>query len=380
MRQVPIVLSFLGLTASCCTTHHVFAGRAERTERIPLTAHRFEAIALATDFGSIEVSASADAEPVLVAKLALQARDDAEAERLLADVTVEVATSDATVTASLRGSPVVVDIDGDRVTLGATVSYTAIVPPGTRVSARSESGSIKVAGPLASCTLESGFGGLDARHCEGEVRLHTDSGSIVAEHVRGDLRAESGFGAITLRDVDAPRVHAETASGSIAVARCAAERIVLSSGFGGIEVDEVRGALDVRTDSGSLKVDDFEGDLLGRSGFGAIDVRGGFAALDVSSDSGAVEVEYAGDAAKARAAPWRISSGFGAITLSLPEGISGQLDASTGFGRVDSDFEVAAADAVAKRDPQRLTGRIGDGGPAITVHSDSGSVQVQRRD
>src|SRR5207244_8680216 len=72
-----------------------------------------------------------------------------------------------------------------------------------------------------------------------------------------------------------------------------------------------------------------------------------------------------------------ISSRYGTITLELPANSAFNIDAHTEFGQVDSEFEGLSIDR--SRRERSARGRIGQGGPQITISARNGDIHLSRR-
>ncbi len=65
----------------------------------------------------------------------------------------------------------------------------------------------------------------------------------------------------------------------------------------------------------------------------------------------------------------------GSIVLDLPADIDADLEVSTVNGSIDTDFPVAVTGRLSRRS---MRGRIGDGGPLLSVSTVNGSVRLRR--
>ncbi|MBI4502750.1 MAG: DUF4097 family beta strand repeat protein [Gemmatimonadetes bacterium] len=65
----------------------------------------------------------------------------------------------------------------------------------------------------------------------------------------------------------------------------------------------------------------------------------------------------------------------GGITLDLPEGFSAEVEAQTVNGDVSTDFPLTVQ---GRFGPRRVTGRIGAGGPRLSLQTVNGSIRLRR--
>jgi DUF4097 and DUF4098 domain-containing protein YvlB len=124
-----------------------------------------------------------------------------------------------------------------------------------------------------------------------------------------------------------------------------------------------------------VSVRDFEGALVAHSNYGSVHVEGVFSSLQADSKSGDVS-------ARARAGSkidgaWKLSSSYGAVKLTVPEGFACDLDAETAYGRVDVGVPIEAQPGSHKKGSQAVKGKMNGGGGSVTLHCSSGDVKVE---
>ncbi|MFO7305807.1 MAG: hypothetical protein C0P74_009835 [Gammaproteobacteria bacterium] len=108
----------------------------------------------------------------------------------------------------------------------------------------------------------------------GEARIVDGSGSLEIEHVRGALNVRDKSGSLTIRNVEGP-VRVEDGSGELAIAAVAGDVIVANDGSGDIEIDDIKGNVTIGPDgSGDISITRVAGSVrIENDGAGAIVVR-----------------------------------------------------------------------------------------------------------
>jgi hypothetical protein len=203
------------------------------------------------------------------------------------------------------------------------------------------------------------------------VEVHLALGEVTVQNVDGDLRI----------DVHAASIRATGTKG----------RLIADAGSGSVRVEGGAGELDVDTGSGSTTVLGFTGRSINvDAGSGSVEVRDvTVERIGVDVGSGSVRVENLGaddvsiDTGSGGVELWltkvprntEVDTGSGSVRLELPANASADLDIETGSGGISSDFAVTM-DQVRRRE---LRGRIGEGGPRITVSTGSGGVRLIKR-
>jgi DUF4097 and DUF4098 domain-containing protein YvlB len=207
---------------------------------------------------------------------------------------------------------------------GNHVTVDARVPSAERTFGiswhRSRTAKLIVSVPSSSnIVAKSGDGPIDIEHVSGRVDLRSGDGRIQARDLTGDLRAHTGDGSITL--------------------------------------DGVNGALDVDTGDGNVSVSGKLTSLHARSGDGAVTIR-------AASGSTAT-----GD--------WDITTGDGSVTLELPDGFGGELDAHTGDGSIHVQ-DITVSNVTGRIAKNTVRGTLGSGGRAVRVRTGDGTITLRR--
>jgi DUF4097 and DUF4098 domain-containing protein YvlB len=196
------------------------------------------------------------------------------------------------------------------------IDYEITVPPDTSLRTRSGSGDQTVEGMHKSVDLQSGSGDIRLNDLVGDIHLHTGSGNVDGRNISGPINAEAGSGDIRLE----------------------------AKGPG-----EVR----VHTGSGNIELRDINGTLRAEAGSGDLSVEGTQTGI------------------------WDVRTGSGDVELRLPSQAAFDLDASTGSGKVVVDRPVTmTVQGDLQRSHRSLSGKVGAGGPRLTVHTGSGDVHI----
>lgn len=178
------------------------------------------------------------------------------------------------------------------------------------------------------------------------------------------MELNTGAGGIEVQGFIAG-VTAQTGSGALRASGLVGD-VVLNSGSGGVDAQNVEGTLTIDSGSGSLRVQGMNGTLEAHTGSGGIDVLG--ANGNVRLDTGSGTLEYRG----APTGECRFETGSGSIVLYLPATLDFRIQADTGSGSVDVQFEVEGR--VAR---QHVEGVVGTGQEATIIASTaSGGIDV----
>jgi DUF4097 and DUF4098 domain-containing protein YvlB len=142
------------------------------------------------------------------------------------------------------------------------------------------------------------------------------------------------------------------------------------TGAGNINVRGLKGSVRATTGAGTIVAEDLVDDVRLETGAGNIEARGLRGRLDANSGAGSIKTS--GELKK----DWRLNVGAGSIHLALPVDASFDLDAASGFGKINvsSDFELKTS----TRTNSQVRGTVGKGGPLLRVNNGAGSIDIAR--
>jgi DUF4097 and DUF4098 domain-containing protein YvlB len=142
---------------------------------------------------------------------------------------------------------------------------------------------------------------------------------------------------------------------------------------GGVEVTGRYGRLDVGTTNGSIAVRDASGTLEAGTTNGEVRVSRFEGPIEADTTNGNIRLEGVGfkDGVTAETTN-------GSITLAVasPETLNADLRARTTNGSITVDFPVTLQNLGQSK--RRVEGRIGQGGPEISLHTTNGSIKLTK--
>lgn len=350
---------------------------ARRSETHALVLAPGETLTLDTSYGDVEVLATSEGSPGLVASVHASGRTVAEAEAVLARYQVVVERGPSGPSARLVGEPLRVHENGVHLVLAAHVDYSATVPAGTALCASTQSGDVRTKGELGRAHLATEYGEIALAAARGDVTAHSGSGDVSAERLDGQsVELASDYGDVSLRDVRARRVSCKTSSGDVALEAAEVEEIELSTDYGNVHVSQAAGTLQAHSSSGNVRLHGVRGAIDASSDYGTVEVEGELSALSARSSSGDVRVRAA---EQSRAdSGWTLHSDHGTVVLRVPAGFGCVLDAKTDYGSVECDFPITLEAGKKKKGEGTLKGTVGSGGGTVKLSSSSGDVGLKK--
>ncbi|MEO6212777.1 MAG: DUF4097 family beta strand repeat-containing protein [Vicinamibacterales bacterium] len=194
-----------------------------------------------------------------------------------------------------------------------------------------------------------------------------------SESFRGIGMHRSASARLTVSVPRTANIRARSGDGSITIERVAGT-IELRTGDGSIRSSEATGDLAFDTSDGSVTVEKAEGRLAVETGDGSVSVSGRLASMKLHSGDGSVV--FRADPDTVMAEDWEITTGDGSVSVYLPDGFGGELDAHTGDGSVRSDlstFSSTSGDGARRT----LRGRIGAGGKLLRIRTGDGAIKLR---
>lgn len=213
----------------------------------------------------------------------------------------------------------------------AYVNFEIRVPCAMRVEGRTGGGNV-AASAVGAAVLRTNGGNMSANDIPGPLDLHTEGGNVDVKGC-GDTRVR-------------------TAGGNVSIAG-ATGTVDIETGGGNLDLQRCEGPVTVRTGGGNITVHAGRGPLKATTGGGNIDAR-------IAHPEGASQVE--------------LSTGAGNIALSLPDGVSARLSASTGIGRVSMEPSDRAR---LKASGQELEALLGSGTGSVRLRTGAGNIDIR---
>ena len=146
----------------------------------------------------------------------------------------------------------------------------------------------------------------------------------------------------------------ETVNGGVDVSGRYAQAEVGTTN-GDVRLEAVAGEITAETTNGSIRVDGLDGRLKAETTNGSIKVQG-------LTFKGALSAET--------------TNGSIHVAVSSPETLNADLDASVTNGSITVDFPVTLQSL--KGSKKHIEGKIGQGGPAISLHTTNGSIHLTK--
>jgi DUF4097 and DUF4098 domain-containing protein YvlB len=265
---------------------------------------------------------------------------------------------------TVSGGTVLIKSDGNN---KGRVNLTISLPRTARVTVNDGHGEVTATGLGAGITVSVPHGELHLNSITGPVEAHLyHSNKDVSIHdVTGDVTADGNCNELTLSeihgrlstngDIFGP-VHMENIAGPVK----------LHTSITDLEIAQLPG--DVTLDSDDLHVTEAEGAVRVTTHAKDVDLSQIYGDTSVDNRDGRIAIEPAGVYAITA------TNSKGDVEITLPPNGAGIVDGHTHNGDVVNDFDLS----VNGDEDKTVSGRIGAGGPRISLSSNNGDLQIKK--
>jgi DUF4097 and DUF4098 domain-containing protein YvlB len=150
--------------------------------------------------------------------------------------------------------------------------------------------------------------------------------------------------------------------------------VEITSGNGDVTIKESLGQVNVSTGNGDITISAARGSVKASTGNGRVEANTAKGPVEAMSGNGDINIRMA--SLPADAGPMSFHTGSGDVRLTLPGDFNGELDANTGNGSIDSDFDIRVSGRI---NNTRLHGTVGNGnGPLVKLRSGNGRIVIRK--
>lgn len=311
-------------------------------------------------------------------KVTVNARNEAEARRLLLPYMVRVQSDGAWTVLSAPGGAIMTDVTVRAPALEAaavTTSDGAVQAIGISgpLNVDTGAGAIAVDRIAGDCELLTGGGRIDAGQIGGSLKCSTGAGPIAVSSVRGSAILTTNGGDILAHEAGG-MVRAETRGGGVHIGT-AGGPVSAVSGGGEIVVEKAGGVVTLRNMAGPVQVGSAGGVRCEASG--AIRVAQIAGPMRVATSMGSILANLIGS----HLADSYLATGNGDITVLIPSNVGVTIRAENGLAdtlkRITSDFAAVQP----RRQGTRVvaSGAINGGGPLLQISGSGGTIFIKRQ-
>jgi hypothetical protein len=265
---------------------------------------------------------------------------------------------------TVSGTSVLIKSNGNN---KGRVNFTVTVPRTAKVTVNNSKGDVTAAGLGAGIDITAP-GDIRVNSMKGPVDVRFTQGRhdvFSAHDVQGDLTLNGNVNDLTLSEITGTvtqngeifgPVHMESMSGPIKLHTSVTE----------LEVAKLPG--DLTLDSDDLHVTEAEGSVRISTHAKDVDVSQVYGDTSVDNRDGRISIEPAGVYAITA------TDNKGDVEITLPPNGAGVVDGHTHNGEVVNDFDLS----VNGDEDKTVTGRIGAGGPRISLNSTNGDLHIKK--
>ena len=210
-----------------------------------------------------------------------------------------------------------------------TVAYQVRVPRDTTIIVGTDSGEVTIDGVTAPVTVTTESSAISLSRLEGKTEVKTGSGDVKVDRAAGGLHVVTQSSSITLRALSGA-LEARTQSGAVRVSFAAAGSADVETGSSAIQLEGLSGRTKVRTQSGRVEL--------------------GGAPTD----------------------GWDVTTGSSVIEAAFEPSAKFTLEATS----TSSSVRVTGLSVDGFTAKERVSGKVGGGGPMVRLASRSGQIHI----
>jgi hypothetical protein len=343
-------------------------GSSPSLSRVKINAH-----------GPVTLEAGTSRELTYAIRLTVNARNEAEARRLVGSYAVRV---------DPQAGWTVVTAPG-----GAVMTNVLVKTPRlTSASIVTSDGGVTASGVDGLLDVDTGAGEVSIDRVTGNCKLTTGAGDIKVGQVGGALQCATGAGRIVVAKVGRESVlrtnggdivahqmggavHAETGGGGVHI-ESAGGTVTAISGGGEIVVEKAAGVVTLRNMAGPVNVGSAAG-VRCDSGSGGVRLANITGPIRVATSMGNISASLLGS----HIADSFIATGNGDITILIPSNVGVRIQAQNSMAdtirRIVSDYAVIQP----RRQGTRIVaeGSVNGGGPLLQISGTGGTIFIKKQ-
>ena len=310
-----------------------FTFESEQRQAVPAGT----ALEVHNAFGAVRVGAGAPGEVVLKLRTVVYRPSEEEARKFSEQVRAS---------AELSGTALRVTTNREHLEraderVGFETHLELSVPSDTAVTVRNEHGAVDVSG-VAAADVWGSFDGIRVSSIAGPAVVKGQHGEVWVSGVQGGLSLENRHGAVEVEQVG-QRATLDTAHGRVTARGTGA--LTVKAEFGDVEVETVRGDLEIRSQHARVQVRDVTGNALVENSYGDVEIAEVTGEARADTQHGRLEMRDVKAAAYAKTryndvslqrigGPVEVSVEHGAV-LAEALGAGGRIEASGNDVTVD---------------------------------------------
>ncbi len=255
-------------------------------------------------------------------------------------------------------------------------NYSTIVLRDIMKSVRigSQSGRITIEQVGGNCTVRSDYTTISVSAVKGIADIRTQSGSLRVENVDG-LIIDAPYTKVEARSVTGKASKDVTVRGQSdsMILEDIQGNIVLDSPYSQLTLQKIRGSVDLGTQSGRVTANDIIGDWKSQTDYSSVRIRGLKAkTVSLRNKSNPIEIELLSVPSSID-----IINEYGAVTVSVPKGFSGDIQLDAEYASIETDFPIRSKKSGSSA---YAVGKVGTGNGSITIETKSGNITLTEKD
>jgi len=254
---------------------------------------------------------------------------------------------------------------------GGSTDLDITIPRTVSLDARTNHGDVEIAGVSGPVTAHSGNGDVDVHDIGSDVAVDLQKGDAKITAVAGNVKLTGRGDDVDISDISGDAAIEGAFIGSLHASKIG-KTLHCASPWAELTIAQLSGNADA--DSGDIEISGASGPAKLVTHNKDIDVSNVSGRIDIANTHGDVKVSYS--------TPPRddlnVSNDAGDAEVSLPPSSNFQVSAISRSGEAKSDFGAATLKASNENDQGQISGRVGEGGPSITIATSYGTIHLRK--
>ena len=252
-----------------------------------------------------------------------------------------------------------------------TVNLDVQVPKDVQISATANHGAISVTGVSGSVSAEARDGNVEIHDAGGSATVTMQRGDAHIAGVAGDVSLAGRGSEVDLADIAGGAMINGNFFGPIRANRVG-KTLQCSAQRSQVTLEHLTGEMIL--DSGRIEISDVTGPAKIATRHKDVSAANIAGRLDVADTHGDVEVRYS----KPPQEDVNVQNNTGEVEVNLPANSNFEIAAASAKGEAHSDFEAPTLNVAWGDAAGAINGRVGTGGPKISVSTTYGTIHLRK--
>jgi hypothetical protein len=235
------------------------------------------------------------------------------------------------------------------------------------VIVNSSNGQVDVSTVGGTTSIANTFGEVAVSEAGSDVTVNNQNGAVRAANITGSAALRTTFGRIDFNSIG--KMLNVRASNSNVSGENVGDSATIETTFGSVSMRGMKNRVRVTASNTSVSLTDIAGEVYARTTFNGVNISNAAGPVTVESQNGSVTVE----SRSPRCQTVSLSTTFGPIRITVPDGVGYNISARTTFGQITTHSPVTTSGTTTAGS---LQGTIGGGGCSLRLVGQNANIDI----